>query len=263
MHRWIIGAGLALSLGAAQAAIKEAPVTYKDGDTTMQGFIVYDDANATKRPGVIVVPEWWGITAHVRKEARNLAGQGYTAFVADMYGDGKTADNPKDAGALSGAVRKNPAEMQSRFMAARQALSKSPTVNPDKIAAIGFCFGGSVVLDMARAGIDLAGVAAFHAGLRAAGPQAAPGKVKARILVMNGTDDPFIEPETVDQFKKEMESAKVNYRYVSYPGALHAFTNPEATALGKKFSLPLKYDAEADKDSKALAAKFLATVFKN
>ena len=115
MRNWITGAALALSLGAAQAAIKEQPVTYKGGDTTMKRFVVYDDASNAKRPGVIVVHEWWGITKHVRDEARKLAGQGYTAFVADMYGDGKTADNPKDAGALLGWVRKNPAAMQSRF----------------------------------------------------------------------------------------------------------------------------------------------------
>ncbi len=262
MRKWIIGGAFALSVGAAQAAIKEEPVTYKDAETTMKGIIVYDDASKAKRPGVIVVHEWWGITPHVRKEAHNLAAEGYTAFVADMYGNGKTADNPKDAGALSGAVRKNPAEMRARFLAAKDRLAKHPTVDPDKIAAIGFCFGGSVVLDMARSGVDLDAVAAFHAGLGAAGPQAEPGKVKAKVLVMNGADDPFIKPDTVDAFKKEMDAAKVDYRYVSYPGAVHAFTNPEATELGKKFNLPLKYDAEADKDAKGRAEKFLAETFK-
>jgi dienelactone hydrolase len=261
MRSLIMGAALAMSIGAANAAIKEEPVTYKDGATTMKGFVVYDDASKSRRPGVIVVHEWWGITKHVHDEARKLASQGYTAFIADMYGDGKTADNPKDAGALSGAVRKDAAAMQSRFNAAKAELSKHATVDAKKIAAIGFCFGGSVVLDMARAGSDLAGVAAFHAGLGAAGPQAAPGKVKAKVLVLNGADDPFIKPDSVDAFKKEFDAAKVDYRYINYPGAVHAFTNPEATDKGKQFNLPLAYNADADKQSKAEMAKFLAQSF--
>jgi dienelactone hydrolase len=179
-----------------------------------------------------------------------------------MYGDAKTADNPKDAGALSGAVRKNPALMQSRFNAAKDRLAKHATVDGKRIGAMGFCFGGSVVLDMARAGTDLAGVAAFHAGLGASGPTAEPGKTKAKVLVLNGADDPFIKPDTVEAFKKEMASAKVDYKYVSYPGAVHAFTNPEATTAGKKFNLPLAYHPEADKQSKAEAAKFFQSVFK-
>lgn len=262
MRNLIIGALFMTSINSAQAAIKEEPVTYKAGDTTLKGFVVYDDASKARRPGVVVVHEWWGITKHVRDEARKLAGSGYTAFVADMYGDAKTADNPKDAGALSGAVRNNPAVMQARFNAARDQLARHATVDPKRIGAIGFCFGGSVVLDMARVGTDLTGVAAFHAGLGAAGPQAAPGKVKAKVLVLNGADDPFIKPDQVDAFKKEMEAAKVDYRYVNYPGAVHAFTNPEATEKGKQFSLPLAYHAEADKQSKAEMAKFFTALFK-
>ena len=261
MRYCFAGLLLAASL-AAHAAVREEPVTYKDGDTTMKGFIVYDDATKARRPGVIVVHEWWGITQHVRDEARKLAAQGYTAFVADMYGDGKTVDTPKEAGPLSGSVRKNPAVMQSRFNAAKEALAKHATVDAKRLGAIGFCFGGSVVLDMARSGADLKGVAAFHAGLGAAGPQAAPGKVKAKVLVLNGADDPFIKPDSVEAFKKEMESAKVDYRYLNYPGAVHAFTNPEATAKGKQFNLPLAYNAEADQKAKAEARKFFAEAFK-
>src|SRR3954464_2858280 len=152
----LAGALVALSLGtAAHAAIKEEPVTYKDGDTTMKGFVVYDDAVKGKRPGIIMVHEWWGITKHVHTEAGKLAQQGYTAFIADMYGDAKTADNPKDAGALSGSVMKNPKAMESRFNAARAELAKQPTVDGSKIGASGYCFGGAVVINMARAGADL------------------------------------------------------------------------------------------------------------
>lgn len=241
-------------------SIKEEPVTYRDGDTTMKGYLVYDEARQGRRPGVVVVHEWWGITKHVRDEARNLAGQGYTAFVADMYGDGKTADNPKDAGALSGAVRKNPRAQQSRFNAARSALASHPSVDPRRIGAVGFCFGGSVVLDMARAGSDLAGVAAFHAGLTTSTP-ATPGAMRSRVLVLNGAADPFIKPDSVEAFKKEMEAAKADYRYIDYPGAVHAFTNPEATAKGKQFNLPLAYHPEADRQSKSEAARFFREVF--
>jgi len=248
--------------GATGSVIKEEPVTYRDGSTVMKGFIVYDDAIKTKRPGIVVVHEWWGITKHVHEEARKFAAQGYTAIIADMYGDAKTADNPKDAGALSGAVRKNPAVMQSRFNAAKDLLSQHATVDRSRIGASGYCFGGSVVLDMARVGTDLKGVAAFHAGLGAAGPAAASGKVKSKLLVLNGAADPFIKPDSVDAFKKEMDAAKVDYRYVNYPGAVHAFTNPEATEKGKQFNLPLAYDAQADSQSKAEAAAFFRNVFR-
>ena len=261
MYQIFAGAVVAASLSFnAFAAVREEAVTYKDGDTVMKGFIVYDDATAAKRPGVVVVHEWWGITKHVHDEARKFAGQGYTAFLADMYGDGKTADNPKDAGALSGAVRKDPAAMTSRFNAAKDTLSRHASVDPLTIGAAGYCFGGSVVLDMARSGSDLKGVAAFHAGLGAVVPNAAPGQVKAKLLVLNGEADPFIKPESIDAFKKEMTSANVDYRYLSYPGAVHAFTNPEATEKGKQFNLPLAYDAEADRQSKAEASKFFAAV---
>jgi len=249
-------------LGGQQAgAIKEEPVTYRDGTTVMNGYVVFDESIKTKRPGVVVVHEWWGITKHTRDEARNLARQGYTAFVADMFGEGKTADNPKDAGALSGFVRKNPAVMHSRFSAARETLARHATVDAGKIAAIGFCFGGSVVLDMAREGVDLRGVTAFHAGLPPSGAPAAPGKVKAKVLVLNGAADPFIKPDSVEAFKKEMDAARVDYRYINYPGAVHAFTNPAATENGKKFNLPLAYHAEADKQSKAEMTKFLGSLF--
>jgi len=263
MRYLIAGAAIALSFGStAFAAVQVEAVTYKDANTVMKGYIVYDDASKAKRPGVVVVHEWWGITKHVHDEARRFAGQGYTAFIADMYGDGKTADNPTDAGALAGAVGKDPAAMKSRFIAAKDALARHATVDGSTIGASGYCFGGSVVLDMVRAGLDLKGVAAFHAGLGAAGSPAEAGKVKAKVLVLNGEADPFIKPESVDAFKKEMDAAKVDYRYLNYPGAVHAFTNPEATEKGKQFNLPLAYHAEADKQAKAEASKFFSAAFK-
>ena len=164
--------------------------------------------------------------------------------------------------ALSGAVRKDPVAMLARFKAAQDMLSSHASVDASTLGAVGFCFGGSVVLDVARAGADLKGVAAFHAGLGAAAASAEPGKVKAKVLVLNGADDPFIKPASIDAFKSEMTAAKVDYRYLSYPGAVHAFTNPEATEKGKQFNLPLAYQAEADKQSKAEAGQFFGAIFK-
>ena len=247
----------------ANAEIKEVPVTYSDGTTTMKGFVVYDDASTAKRPGIIMVHEWWGITPHIHNEAKKYAAQGYTAFIADMYGDAKTADNPKDAGALSGGVMKDPKAMESRFNAAKAELAKQATVNPDRIGAVGYCFGGAVVINMARTGADLKAVAGFHASLGLNTPAPAAGTIKAKILILNGADDPFVKREQYDTLKKELDAAKANYQVIEYPGAVHAFTNPEATALGEKFKLPLKYDAKADQESKAEAAKMFAATLKN
>ena len=263
MKTQLLAALLALSIATpALAAIKEEPVTYKDGDTTMKGFVVYDDAAKGKHPGIVLVHEWWGITQHMHNEAHRLAREGYTAFIADMYGNAKTADNPKDAGTLSSSVMKNPQAMESRFNAARAALAKDASVDPARIGAVGYCFGGAVVLNMARAGADLAGVAGFHASLGLNTPAPASGTVKAKILVLNGADDPFIKKEQYTQFQGDLDAAKADYKVVQYPGAVHAFTNPEATALGEKFNLPLRYDAKANQEAEAEASKFFAQVFK-
>lgn len=250
---------LGLLMGAAaHAAVKEEPVTYKDGDTTMKGFIVYDDAKKGRRPGIVVVHEWWGVTKHTRAEARRFARQGYTAFVADMYGDAKSADNPKDAGGLMKSLMGNPAAVESRFNAARAQLAKHASVDPKKIGASGYCMGGTVVLNMARAG-DLAAVTAFHPSLGGYKPASEP--VKAKVLVLNGADDPFNKPDQIDAFKKDMDAAKADYQFINYPGAVHAFTNPEATEKGKKYNLPLAYNAKVDKQAKAEATKFFRAAF--
>jgi len=259
MRTIALAALCAISMVAtAKAEIKEVPVTYSDGTTTMKGFVVYDDVNKAKQPGIVMVHEWWGITPHIHSEARKLAQQGYTAFIADMYGDAKTADNPKDAGGLAGSVMKDPKVMESRFNAAREQLAKQDSVNPQRIGAVGYCFGGAVVLNMARTGADLAAVAGFHASLGLNTPAPAPGTVKAKILILNGADDPFVKREQYDALKKDFDAAKADYRIIEYPGAVHAFTNPEATALGEKFNLPLKYDAKVDQEAKAEATKLFA-----
>jgi dienelactone hydrolase len=261
MRTLAFGMLFALALAVpGHAAVREEPVTYQDGDTVMKGFVVYDDAVKDKRPGIVLVHEWWGITDHIRGEARRFAELGYTALVADMYGEAKTADNPKDAGALAGSVMRNPPVMQSRFNAARAQLAKHATVDSRRIGAAGYCFGGTVAINMVRAGADLVGIVTFHAGLSTNTP--APTSVKARVLVLNGADDPLVKPEQIEAFKKDMEAAKADYRFVNYPGAVHAFTNPAATEVGKKFNMPVAYNAEVDKQAKAEAAKFFAEVFK-
>jgi dienelactone hydrolase len=249
-----------ISLASAQAAIKGESVEYKSNGTVHQGYLVYDDASTTKRPGVLVIHEWWGHNEHARNSARKLVEAGYVALALDMYGDGKQAHHPEDAGKFSGEVRKNPQLMKSRFEAGMKLLQKQSRVDAKRVAAIGYCFGGSVVLEMARTGENLRGVASFHGSLGTGNP-AKPGKVKAKVLVMNGAEDPFVPAEQIAAFKKEMEAAKVNYKFVNYPGAKHSFTNPDADANGAKFKLPLAYNAKVDQESWAELQSFLKGVF--
>ena len=259
---WVV-ALLALALANPTfAAIKETPVTYNDGEATMKGFVVEDTARQGKRPGIVLVHEWWGITKHIHSEADRLARAGYVVFIADMYGDAKTADNPDDAGALMDSVMDHPRKMESRFKAARDQLAKQPTLDPTHIGAVGYCFGGAVVINMARAGADLDGVVGFHASLGLNTPAPAPGAVKARVLVLNGADDPFANKDEYAKLERELKAANANFKVIQYPGAVHAFTNPEATALGRKFNLPLRYDAKVSREAEAEASRFLAGAFK-
>ena len=255
----IVGAFI-LSL-PLQAAIKGEEVEYKSGDTVMKGYLAYDDSLSGKRPGVLVVHEWWGHNEYARKRARMLAELGYTAFAVDMYGEGKQASHPEDAGKFAGEVRSNMPEAESRFNAAKDILKHHKTTNPDKIAAIGYCFGGGVVLELARRGIDLDAVVSFHGSLATNNPAKA-GDIKARVLVCHGADDPFVKPEQVSALKTEMKNANANFTFKEYAGAKHAFTNPGADAFGKKFNLPLEYNEQADKQSWEDMKVFLQDAFK-
>ncbi len=222
-------------------------VSYSTDRTQMEGYIAYDASKEDKRPGILVVHEWWGHNEYVRKRADMLAELGYVALAVDMYGNGKQATHPEDAGKFSSQVMSNIDEAKARFEAAMEVLKNNPNVNADKIAAIGYCFGGSVVLSMANAGYDLEAVAAFHSGVQL--PMQPSEDVKAKVLVQNGADDPFVSDESVKNFKNSMESAGVDYEYIEYPGAVHAYTSPSADSLGKKFDLPLAYQKEADEAS--------------
>ena len=189
-----------------------------------------------------------------------LAELGYVALAVDMYGEGKTAQHPDDAGKFSGEIRNNMTLGRERFLAARKVLEANRFTDPRRIGAVGYCFGGSVVLQMARDGMDLGGVASFHGGLTTTNP-AKPGAVKARVLVLTGDDDKFIPPGQVEDFQKEMKAARADFRVVSYPGAPHSFTNPGADDYAKKFNIPLGYNADADAKSWAEMQKFFKQVF--
>ena len=226
----------------------EQEVEYISEGTILKGFLVYDKNIEGKRPGVLVVHEWWGHNDYARQRARMLAELGYTALAVDMFGEGQKADHPEDAQKFAGAIFNNVKTGEDRFLAAYNFLRDQETVNPDGIAAVGYCFGGAVVLHMARIGMDLKAVASFHGGIQPIKP-AEEGKVKAFILVCNGADDPFVTQEQIDAFKKEMDDAKVQYEFVNYEGAIHSFTSPGADSLGKKFNMPLAYNEKADKES--------------
>lgn len=244
-----------------QIGMKTQDIDYRTDDTVLKGYLAYDDRIQTKRPGILVVHEWWGHNAYARQRARMLAELGYTALAVDMYGEGKQAAHPGDASKLAGEIRKNLPLAKVRFLAALGSLQQHPMVDSTRMAAIGYCFGGGIVLEMARMGVDLDGVVSFHGSLSTSYP-ARPGVVRAEILVLNGADDPFVKPEDIDRFKREMESAGVPYLFINYPGAKHSFTNPDADRIGKQFSIPLAYNAEADALSWQAMQEFFDKLFK-
>jgi dienelactone hydrolase len=249
----VVAALLVCSLaGAAQAAVKMETVEYRAGDTVLKGQIAWDDAATGKRPAVIVVHEWWGLNDYAKKRAMMLAEAGYVAFAADMYGDGRTTEHPNEAGAWATAVRQNQEAGNARFLAAVERVKSDRRVDPEHISAIGYCFGGSVVLGAAFSGMDLDAVASFHGGLSA---DPAGGKVTARILVCHGAADSFMPAETVAAFQKVLAESGADYQFIAYGGAKHGFTNPDAG----KFGLPgLAYDENADRRSWQALLAFLA-----
>lgn len=241
-------------------AIEGKEVTYEYGGTVMKGYVASDAALEGKRPGILVVHEWWGHNEYARRRARMLAELGYTALAVDMFGDGKQASHPADAQKFVMETLRNLDTAKARFMAAYDLLARQENVDAERIGAIGYCFGGGVVLAMAREGVNLKGVVSFHGSLGTPSP-AEPGKVKARVLVCNGAADPFVTAEQIEGFKKEMQDAGVDVKFVNYAGALHAFTNPDADEFGKKFELPLAYNREADESSWKDMEEFFRQVF--
>ena len=230
-----------------QVQLKEENVSYKADTINANGFVVYDENNKDKRPAILVVHEWWGMNDYAKSRARQLAALGYVAFAVDMYGNGKTADNPTDAGGLATPFYKDPSLAKTRLDAAIELLKQNPMVDTNKIAAIGYCFGGFVVLNAAKQGADLAGIVSFHGNL--SGVQPDKNLLKSKVLVCHGAVDPFVSKEEVASFRKGMDSIGANYTFIAYDSAVHAFTNPMATEMGKKFNIPVAYNEAADKKS--------------
>ena len=241
------------------ANIKEEAVDYNSNGTALKGYVAYDASKQGKRPIVLVVPEWWGLTDYPRMRAKQLAQLGYLAMSVDMYGNGKVADNPEEAQKEATAFYKDPKMGKDRLEAALAKAKTYPQADTSQTAAIGYCFGGSMVLNAAKLGSDLDGVVSFHGGLE--GVPARKDLLKAKILVCHGAADSFVPQSQVDAFRKSLDSIGATYTFKAYPDATHAFTNPEATRKGEQFKMPIKYNAAADSASWNDMKAFFATIF--
>ncbi len=261
--RFLLFAGLALGAAAAlNAKMVTKPVAYEHAGTKLEGYLAYDDAQATPAthsPGVLVVPEWWGLNDYAKGRAKQLAKLGYVVFAADMYGAGVTTDDPKKAGELAGQFYGKPL-MAGRAQAGLDQLLVTGLVDVDRVAAIGYCFGGSTVQALAYSGAPLAGIVSFHGGLIPV-PADAAAKTKAKILVCHGAIDPFVTKEATEAFMKSMNDGKFDYQFISYAAAVHAFTNPGADKIAAATGLPIAYNAAADRRSWAHMNAFFHEIF--
>ena len=250
---WLMMLTVLMSVSVAAAAIKTEAVPYQVDGVKFQGYLAFDDALPGKPPGVLVFPEWWGANDYAQGRARMLARLGYAAFVVDMYGEGKTTADAKEAQSLAKSIYSDPSLMIKRADGALTALKDCAKADNNRLGAIGYCMGGTVALNLARSGADLKGVVGFHCGLSNLLKE--PALLKAKVLVCNGADDKSIKPEEQQAFAEEMRKAKADWQYVVYGGALHAFTNPAAD-LHK--DLGIGYNASADRRSWRLMEQFLA-----
>jgi len=232
---------------AKAVSIKEEAVSYALDTVTFNSFVAYNENQEGTRPAVLVIPEWWGLNDYARGRAKQLAEMGYIAMAVDMYGGGKTAADPQQAQALATPFYMNPQLTKQRIDAAKAKLLSYAQADTSNVAAIGYCFGGYCVLNAAKLGADLKGVVSFHGNL--SGAPATKESLKARILVCHGGDDKFVSEKEIADFKKNMDAVGANYKFIVYPGATHAFTNPAATEAGKKFNLPIAYNSAADSAS--------------
>jgi dienelactone hydrolase len=238
-----------LFLFVAHSSWASQELKYKVNGTDHVGYIASGAKKGQKKPGVIIVHEWWGHNDYARSRADQIAEAGFVAMAIDMYGNGQQAGHPKEAGAFAKKAMSDFPLAKKRFEKAIEVLKKRPDVDTSKIVAIGYCFGGAVVLNMVRAGVDLKLAASFHGNL-SSDMKAQKSKVKTgRVLVFNGKADPFVKKESIVGFKKEMKSAGIPFKFYNYDKAVHAFTNKAADRLGKKFKIPLAYNEKADKDS--------------
>jgi len=257
--RYAIPAALLFFLAAeAQAAIRTQAVEYKQGETVLEGYLAYDDAVAGKRPGVLVVHEWMGLNPYAKRRAEQLAGLGYVAFACDIFGKGVRPKDTKEAGALAGKYRGDRALMRARAAAGLDVLRNNSRVDPGRIAAVGYCFGGTTALELARSGADLAGVVSFHGGLDTPTPEDARN-IKGKVLALHGADDPFAPAAQVAAFEEEMRKGGVDWQLVLYGGSVHGFTNPDN---GSDNAKGLAYSEKADRRSWEAMKAFFAEIFK-
>ncbi|HEX3935197.1 MAG TPA: dienelactone hydrolase family protein [Puia sp.] len=241
------------------AVLKEETVTVKSDGANLNCYVVYNDAIKGKRPAVLVLPEWWGINDYPRMRARMLAQLGYVGMAVDMYGDGKVAETPDSAQAYATPFYMHPDRAKTRIDSAIAKIRSYDVVDSANIGAIGYCFGGGVLLNTARLGDDLKGLVSFHGTL--IGTPARKDLLRTKILVCHGNADQFVSPKDVATFKKQMDSIGAAYTFIGYDSATHAFTNPASTANGQKFHMPIAYNAKADTASWAAMKDFFATLF--
>ncbi len=240
-----------------QAKVQTKTVEYEDGDVKLVGHLAWDDAVDGKRPGVLVVHEWWGLNDYARSRAEKLASMGYVAFALDMYGEGKVTEHPQEAGKWAAEIRANQKAWTARAQAGLNVLLKQESVDGKRVAAIGYCFGGSTVLQMAFSGAELAGVVSFHGALPT--PDESQAKqIKSRILVCHGADDGFISEESIQSFRSALNEAGADYQMIYYSGARHSFTNPDADKRGID---GLRYNKSADQRSWQHMQQFFAEIF--
>ncbi|MNG93223.1 Dienelactone hydrolase family protein [compost metagenome] len=261
--RALLAVTLMCSAALAQAAVQTREIPYQDADgKRLVGYYAYDDAIEGKRPGIIVVHEWWGLNDYAKRRARDLAALGYSALAIDMYGDGQHTEHPQDAMAFMKEATKDPQATAKRFEAGLELLKLQPNINKHQLGAVGYCFGGKVVLDAARRGDKLDGVVSFHGPLTTQTP-AKPGVVRADILVEHGAADSMVTEQQVAAFKAEMDAAKVNYQFVSIEGAKHGFTNPDSDRMGhgEHGGPDIAYNKAADESSWKEMQAFFKKVF--
>ena len=256
----LFSSSLSFVQGKTKPMLKEETILYIAEGVTLKGFVVYDESKSGKLPVVLVVHEWWGLNDYAKNRARQLAGLGYFAMAVDMYGGGKTASNPQQAQDMATPFYQNPKLSKIRLDAALNKIKEFKQADSKNVAAIGYCFGGSVVLNSAKLGADLKGVVSFHGGL--AGVNADKKLLKAKILVCHGASDKFVTEKDVTNFKHELDSIGADYTFKSYANATHAFTNPDATITGKQFNMPIEYNEAADKASWKDMEDFLKILFK-
>jgi dienelactone hydrolase len=242
----------------AEASVKTTTVEYKQGDTTLEGYLAWDDAKTAKRPGVLIVHEWTGLNDHMKQRAEMLAKLGYVAFAADIYGKGIRPATQPEAAKTAGIYKDDRPLMRARVRAGLDELKKQKLVDPQRIAAIGYCFGGTTVLELARDAADIRGVVSFHGGLSTPTPQDAKN-IKGKVLALHGADDPFVKADEVAAFQDEMRKGGVDWQFVSYSNAVHSFTNK---AAGNDNSKGAAYNEKADRRSWEAMKAFFAEIFK-